>query len=459
MEDLLYKLLNIYRNLPYPIKFLIGKLYNGLPMRYRYGTFYFHYTKRIHRFNQIANYQQIEKEQQTLLLKEVNYAIEHIRYYQKYAICNSISDLNRLPVITKDDIINNYNDFINIALKNRSLKTNTGGSSGNPLEFYLEKNISRSKEKAHFSWYWGQFGYKNNDKIMVVRGMPLKGNKLYEYQPIDNTLNISCYLINVSNVNKVVEQINKFNPSFIHAYPSSLKILTESIIKVNAKLNVKIRAAFLGSEHLYQHDKKLFADFYQCKIVNWYGHSERLIHGGYCPYSDEYHFYPYYGFIELVDEQNQIITEPGKEGKIIATGFDNKIMPFIRYDTGDIGVLTDKQTCACGFKGTMLKEVKGRGQDFIYLTDGTKVSLTAFIFGQHLNQFSDIREIQIIQKKRGEINILLSLVTPNQEFNTESFVKTLTSSVNNKIKIDVNFVDKIPKTKRGKHILLKQYIM
>src|SRR4030042_2384929 len=317
-------------------------------------------------------------------------------------------------------MLSQISNFINPGIK--KLKANTGGSSGTPFEFYIEKNVSRPKEKAHFDWYWSQFGYSPNDKMMMVRGLPLFRDKKFEYTTINNVLNVSCYNINETNISIINAEINKFKPLFIHAYPSSLKILTSLMEPYKQILNLSIKAIFLGSEQLLEQDRDYFESFYNAKVVNWYGHTERLIHGGNCPYSDEFHFYPSYGYLELLDKDDRTITKPGIQGRIIASGFDNKAMSFIRYDTGDTGVLSDKKECACGFKGTSLQKIMGRLQDFVYLSDGTRVSLTAFIFGQHLRVFKKIKELQVFQGKIGEIEIR---IVRNPDFNMDDEVLLL----------------------------------
>ena len=452
MEDFLYKYLSFYGILPQPIKQFIGRLYSYLPNRFKYGPFYYLYAERLRSFFQMGSLQEIEREQNKLLFSQVNRSIEQIPFYRHYKKISSLEEFRILPVIDKNTIREKRDELINPLLPGKKIIANTGGSSGTPLEFYIEKGVSRSKEKAHFDWYWHQFGYKPFDKMLMIRGLPLAGKRLYEFRTIDNILNISCYNINKNNIQEVLVRINQFRPKFIHAYPSSLKVITSLLEQHKKKLDFSITAIFLGSEYLNENDRCYFEGFYNARIVNWYGHSERLIHGGNCPFSNEYHFYPSYGFIELLDENNQVINHPGKEGRIVATGFDNRIMPFIRYDTGDLGVLSDQSTCKCGFKGVSLQKIAGRGHDLIVLSDGTQVSLTAFIFGQHLEAFKRISEMQVVQHKIGEIELRIvknSDFTPKDEENTK---KTLLNSVNNKIIIDFNYVESIPKTSRGKNV-------
>lgn len=450
MEDRLYDLLNIFNRLPKRIQNIIGIIYYYIPVRIKYGPFYKKYLSRVKSFSGATNEETLNK-QKEILFEQVNYAIREIPYYRNFKEINSLEQFLKIPVINKQIIREHFNEFVSSANENKKHITNTGGSSGTPLIFYLEKNVSRPKEKAHFDWFWGNFNYKSTCKTLMVRGMPLRNNKTYEHRSLDNHLNVSCYNINEKNIPLVLNAMNKYKPDIIHAYPSSLKILTALLEPYHNRLETKIQTIFLGSELLPDHDRCYFENFYQSKAVSWYGHTERLIHGGNCNFQNGFHFFPFYGYIELLDDEDNVVTKPDTEGRIVATGFDNKVMPFIRYDTGDTGILSEEKECACGFKGLTLKRITGRKQDSITLSDGTKVSLTAFIFGQHLKEFEKIREIQVCQPTEGKVEIR---IVKKENFTTDdekSLIETLMQSINNKIEIKVTYVERITKTSRGKN--------
>ncbi|TJY34765.1 phenylacetate--CoA ligase family protein [Pontimicrobium aquaticum] len=412
-----------------------------MPKQIKYGKFYFSYLSRIN-----SDYKNFND----LLRKQLELAEKKIPYYKNIKY-KSIRDF---PIITKETIRNDFNAFVNSDSSN-FIKANTGGTSGTPFEFYLEKGVSRPKEKAHFDWYWNQFGFNEGNKILMIRGESLAGNKLYEFQAIENRLAISCYLINSSNIHEVIKVINKFEPHFIHAYPSALISFMDYVNDCSMNLKLNIKCVFLGSESLILQDKKRIETYFNSKISHWYGHSERLVHAGNCPFSDEFHIYPFYGYLELVDALNNVIDEPEKKGRIIATGFDNSIMPLIRYDTGDEAEYSTTSECQCGFKGKSLTKIYGRVQDYIFLNDNTKVSLTAFIFGQHFDEFALIEEIQLEQVQLGKLLIRIVSKSP-MDFDRNKFIGKLKDSVKDKIEIELQFVKEIPKTKRGKHIFLIQ---
>lgn len=444
IEDSLYKFLGVYKKLPYSIKRLVGLLYECVPDKWKYGSFYYAYLARIKSFS--------PGDKQKLLRTQLSLAKDKIPFYvDKWG-----ERLEDFPIVNKEIIKDNPTLFINTG-NIPHIKTNTGGSSGNPFEFYIEKGVSRPKEKAHFDWYWGQFGYTPSEKTLVIRGEALENQAIYEYQPIGNKLVISCFLLNESNIESTLEKIHLFKPKFIHAYPSALKNFLFLIQENNLKWYLKIKAVFLGSEGLSKNDRELISTFFKTKIAHWYGHSERLVHAGNCPFSDMFHIYPFYGHVELLDNNDNPINVANKKGRIVATGYDNSVMPMIRYDTGDEAEYSEANDCICGFKGRSFEKIHGRKQDYIYLVDKTKVSLTAFIFGQHFPEFGQIQEIQLEQNVIGKLEVRI-VPRAKEVFSVEDFEIKLRDSVDCKLDVKVWLVEHIEKTATGKHVFFKQKI-
>ncbi len=458
MEDILYRWLGIYKKLPLGLRNWVGKLYEAIPSNIRYGRFYGIYQSRLKTYAGFKDNHQIRKKQFEYLASTVNAARKSVSAYSKYNELMNTHDFEELPVISKDTLTHNKNDYINYRLAAKGIKANTGGSSGTPMEFLIQSGVTRVKEKAHFDWYWGQFGYIPGEPILMVRGAPLAEGALFERQSIGNKLSVSCYAVNEENVKAVIKEILAFKPKYIHAYPSSLRILVNYVGNSKKLDSIDIQAIFLGSEYLFAEDRIYFEEFFGARVVNWYGHSECLIHGGNCRFSNEYHFYPSYGYIELLDDRNQVINKPNIVGRIVATGFDNEVMPLIRYDTGDLGMLSEIEECECGFIGTSLKSIEGRGKDIILLSDGSKVSLTAFIFGQHFEEFSKITELQIQQDRIGEILVRLVQSESFSSLDEQTLEDKMQNSVSGKIAIEFEYVQQIEKTHRGKHRFLVQNI-
>jgi phenylacetate-CoA ligase len=104
----------------------------------------------------------------------------------------------------------------------------------------------------------------------------------------------------------------------------------------------------------------------------------------------------------------------------------------------------------------VLSKIEGRSQDIIFLNDGTRVSLTAFIFGQHLPEFSSIREMQLVQEVCGSLLLRIVRGSDYTADDERALINRLQRSVSGKIKINCEYIDRIEKTKQGKHRFLIQ---
>lgn len=88
----------------------------------------------------------------------------------------------------------------------------------------------------------------------------------------------------------------------------------------------------------------------------------------------------------------------------------NYIMPFIRYETGDRGILYPASSCSCGNKGDVLKLLTGRNSDWILNSDGSRIGVCVFVHAfEVINYIMDdvIRQFQIIQNDYDKFTVKL----------------------------------------------------
>ena len=458
MEDFLYKWKDTYGQLPLTLRNSIGTAARMVPRRIWYGRFGRTYRQRVHRFLIANNPASVRSLQLVLLMDTVNWAITHVPFYKGKKQIKSYSDLKEFPIVTKEDYIANTRAFMAPVACKYGLAANTGGSSGVRMDFLLHSGRTRPKERAHFEWYWGLFGYSRHSRTLMVRGKPLQNRRLYERQTFENRLVVSCHDITESNVSIVIDAIRKFSPEYILAYPSALTVFTKLLADISALgMQTRIKAVFCGSEILSDPDRTWFTEFYRAQVVSWYGHSECVLHGGYMPGSNDYHLFPFYGYCELLDENDNEITEPGRVGRIVGTSFDNYVMPFVRYDTGDLGALSPKLSTFHFLP--VLTKIAGRGRDIVYLRDGSGVSMTSFLFAHRLTQFAKIRDMQLEQERPGKLLIRIVKGPGYSEKEDErEIVNRLTDSVHGRIRISVVYLESILKTPNGKHVFFLQKI-
>ena len=424
---MLKKLKEIYLLIPLPVSKFLIKIFNLNPY-FSKKTW-----KKIDIISKEYNDLNILNKNMEKLLKSLN---ENIFYEKKQVFSD-------FKLIDADILRENYEKIINSEIK--GYITSTGGSGRKPSKLYLS-NESYYEDLAYFIYSCSKLGYKKGDKKLTLRGVDLKG-KLFKYNPIYNELQINIFLMSKENIGSILREIEKFNPTFGHGYPSAFVRLAQLLKSKN--LNFQLKGICLASENFNETQREIIEEVFKCKARGFYGHSERAA------FAKEkleekgiYEVFLNYGLIEIIKEDGNKAKE-NEQGEIVCTGFINRAMPLIRYKTGDFATVNKIQN------GTVLeiKNLIGRwGKDFVYDSNGNAIPTTA------INIHSDVqykfKYIQLYQKNKGELCI--KLVPWNRENEkVDLYIEEIERDFKEKLQnININVVlieeDRIYKSNRGK---------
>lgn len=466
LEDKLRKLRGYYYEFPDWLKLLVASPYKVIPPRFRYGRAYGEFESLLSKTSSFTK-QDIEDLQFLKLKSTLDIAFREIPFYQKkYSEfgLNELSfkyldDIKKFPFLTKREVKENYEDLINRQIDpSRHLVTTTGGSTAAPMRFLHLNGITRTKEKVFITNGWSRLGYQLGDRVVQIKGrsvgQPSK-NIFWEFEPIQNYLEMDSNYLTEENIPLYLREIKKFNGEFLIAFPSSIYLIAK-YLKGNGIDAPKFKAIFLASENVYSWQRELLEQVFNCRIFSHYGHSEMVLLGMECEVSKNLHFFPEYGYLELIDSSGEEVTVSGGIGELVGTSFDNPLMPFIRYKTEDFGVL-NTELCSCGRNHTMLSDVEGRLQEFIVTSDDRLISVCT-MGAAHFDVLDYVWETQYYQEKKGELTFL---VVPKEGFGAEHKLlikEALERKTGFSCRVTVKCVDAIEKTVSGKHMMLVQKI-
>lgn len=387
--------------------------------------------------------------------------IANVAFYKKILtseeVQGNISVLDiiaKFPIIDKQIIKGNLSNFLT-GNSYRRLKATTGGSTGETFSFYMDRFKTRQVEKAYIFDQWGRVGYIFGDTIFNMRGRTPSGGRFVHHDRLLNIYSASSFDLRRETVGDYVSSINRIRPRFLHGYPSTMYQLACLMDVTGMSLNFQPAAVFCGSEKLFPYQRSKIEKVFDCLVYHWYGHSECLALGGACEYSDTLHFYPQYGYVELVP--SGVTDEGGRDlFEIVATGFNNPIMPLIRYRTGDYAIPSTSKTCRCGRNYLLIDEVVGRQQEFVVDKNGSLISATSLIFGQHYAAFEGLESIKIHQQRLGEIDILLVKGSGFREDLCQVMQSRMQGLLGNRMSLRFIFVKETKKTMIGKAKLVEQ---
>ncbi|HBC56632.1 MAG TPA: capsule biosynthesis protein CapK [Gammaproteobacteria bacterium] len=316
----------------------------------------------------------------------------------------SIEDLQLLPFLTKSIIRSHHQALIANEAEDLSL-FNTGGSTGEPLQFYLGKERITQDVAAKWRatrWWDVDIG----DREIVVWGSPIEVGAQDRMRGLRDRLFrsklLSAFELSQSNLAAFVQVIQDYKPKMLFGYPSALAVIAEYARTNNIKLNdLGIKVAFVTSEKLYPDQEKSISEMFNCPVANGYGGRDAGFIAHACP-SGGMHITAEDIIVEIINDEDQQAA-PGELGEIVVTHLATGDYPFVRYRTGDLGIL-DSTPCECGRGLPVLKAIQGRTTDFLYATDGSLVHALALIYV--LRETEEIAAFKIVQVEKYKINIL-----------------------------------------------------
>ena len=157
----------------------------------------------------------------------------------------------------------------------------------------------------------------------------------------------------------------------------------------------------------------------------------------------------FYGIMELLDRDGNPVETEGGSGEIVATGFNNYAMPFIRYRLGDVAI-QGSAVCPCGLPFSTIRSVLGRMLDYFHLPDGRVLNPYEITTAVKRRARGLIRQHQIIQEDSNRIIMkVVPFHTIEKEVirSLEGFIKKIIGS---KIEFRIKKVDEIDLEPNGK---------
>jgi len=397
--------------------------------------------------NQQLEPAELRKLQNKKLRALIKHSYEYVPYYHSLFKeaglrpdnIRTIDDLDKIPISKKKDIIDlplEKNVAANIDLS-KCLTLRTSGSTGTPLSVYWEKKAKLISYLLNYRWQ-----LNCGDKItnrQVVIGASWIPSHPFQKMGIFKTKRISEF----ADLKTQIEQIKKFDPKTMIAFPSCVMILGKEIIEKDIQ-GIKIHLIFTGGEKLCEYTRELAKEAFDAEIFDGYGSDEVGMISGECVEHAGSHIMSDSVLVEIIRDCERVSMK--EEGEITVTNLNNYAMPFIRYNLEDIGISIGEE-CSCGNCFPLIRITEGRKRDIVQLPDEKMIS--AFAVYANLNNVQGIKQGQLIQEK---IDRFIVKIVKDSKF-TDATIKGIKQILKQKlgdIEIDVLVVDNIPREKSGK---------
>lgn len=388
----------------------------------------------------------------------------HVPYYRELFTnlafrpdeLRSLADLQRLPLLTKP-LIREHSEALKAEDAGPLKRFNTGGSSGEPLVFFMGKDrVSHDVAAKWRATRW--WGVDIGDKELVVWGSPVELGAQDKVRLLRDALMRSELLpafdMGPAKLDGYIAKIRDYRPAMLFGYPSALSRIAERARETGQRLDgLGIKVVFVTSERLYDEQRELIAETFAAPVANGYGGRDAGFIAHQCPQGGM-HLSAEDILVETVDADGQS-TPAGVAGEVVVTHMGTRDFPFVRYRTGDVALLSERR-CACGRGLPLLEEIQGRTTDFITAADGTVMHGLALIYV--LRDLPGVKHFKIVQHSLTQTEVLL-VAGPSFDGAQERLViDGFRARLGAEVQITLQRLDTIPPEKSGKHRYVVSHI-
>jgi phenylacetate-CoA ligase len=394
--------------------------------------------------NNLLSHRAILRTAERRVIEEVQRAYANVPYYrQKYddygvdiKSIKNLADLQKLPVITKDEIREHFP--AEIVSRHYDIDqchySATTGSTGRSLPFIFSQST--------FAFYiatgvrlYTMIGYRPWHKMVYIKYTPINYPRL---GPFFRTEHIPSTIA----VDEQIAMLRKAKPDLLIGYAS---LILEIAMRMTPEDLTHIRPKFIGlnSELSTKDERELIAQVFNCPVYDEYSTEETWMVASQCKQGN-YHVFIDNVWVEYLDQDGQPV-KPGEEGEIYLTTSRSPAMPFIRYRIGDLG-RESSQTCTCGLPYPLIEEFNGRADDSFILPSGKYLSSLKILntFTKNIKKYLHLmEEFKVIQEEPGLVVIKFVKGKEYQEQQLSELVDALKEVLGEPVTIRVDFVDEI----------------
>lgn len=354
----------------------------------------------------------------------------------------SLSDIEKFPIIDKNNFLHsNVEDYI--ALERVMFHTwrYTSGTSGQPFSCVSIRNPNSLSHifLTYRFLFWNGFTIKQ-----ILNDIPFVSINIIEGTGTYGPRKIISYKDIIEPNLKLLKEVSEHKPLVIEAFPSSLIEYAKVIKRYPTYRCTTLKYAISYGEKLEMTQRNLIEEALGCEVYDRYGLEEFGTLGTECRLHDGFHINEESFFIEILDENNKPLPDL-HPGKVVVTDFRNQVMPYLRYETGDIGYLR-KDVCPCGIPTERLY-VDGRLSEFLKLPHK---KIHALEFYKIMSRYpGTVLQYQVTHK--ANYKILISLVTSaGSKDLLNSIAERVRLLVGSKYEVEIEIVSEIKKTAGGK---------
>ncbi len=357
----------------------------------------------------------------------------------------TLSDLSKLPFVTKQDLRDNYPFGLFAVPKDKLVRIHaSSGTTGKPTVVgYTQNDLDVWTECVSRIACMG--GATEKDVAQICFGYGMFTGALGLHYGLEN-IGATIVPSSTGNSEKQIMYMNDFETSLLVATPSYALRLAEvaNEMGVDPKKDLKVKIGLVGSELLTDAMRDEMHKYWgeDMLVTSNYGMSELMGPGvsGECEYLSGMHINEDYFIPEIINPETGEVLPVGEKGELVITCIKKEGLPLIRYRTKDVTRL-NYEPCKCGRTFCRMDNLSGRSDDMlkirgvnVFPSQIEEVILNIPELGPHY---------EIIVEREGysdKLSIRVELVKVTDSY---SELERIKNTVKNKLKIVLGLDAKI----------------
>ena len=333
----------------------------------------------------------------------------------------TLSDLKRLPFVTKQDMRDNYPFGLFAVPKDELVRIHaSSGTTGKPTVVgYTKRDLDVWTETVSRIAALG--GATRQDVAQICFGYGMFTGALGLHYGLEK-IGAAMVPSSTGNTEKQIMYMKDFGTTLLVATPSYALRIAEVAMQmgIDPKTGLNVKIGLLGSELLTEAMRtemhKLWGD--EMLVTSKYGMSELNGPGvsGECEYLCGMHINEDFFIPEIIDPKTGEVLPPGEKGELVITCIYKEALPLIRYRTKDITRLI-YEPCKCGRTTVRMENLDGRTDDMLKIR-GVNVfpsQIEEVLLG--IDQIGPHYEIIVTRKDHTDrLEIRVELADPVDEF-------------------------------------------
>lgn len=397
------------------------------------------------------------------------HAYENTDYYKKtfdqcgfdpHAFRHS-DELVKIPVLTKDIIRENLNGLVARTFRNDEIhRAETGGTSGVKMRFFRDNACLAVKEAGIYRFgRWAGWDFGENMGMVWPAHQDFTGYNTFKSK-VKNVFykRLVFYpaaVMDDDSSASYLRELRSRRPTMILAFSSPIYELARYIMRTGVR-DIRVKGIVTTGEPLYPAQRALIEEAFRTRVYDSYRSREAGPLAQECDAQEGMHINAECLYLEAPHQKVLSGCAQGT-GPVLVTDLTNYGMPFIRYDTGDLGSLSDK-ACPCGRGLPILETIVGRATDTFITPQGSSVPTIALVM-YLVNAAPDlIGQMQVVQDAQDHLLFRFTDDPAPTEKVLDHQRRIIEKLFGKEMRISYEYVHEIPREPSGKYLYAKRLI-